>query len=80
MMLGLNVNVAKCEITTDDVKVLQNFRNVAPVIRHVDRLDTTSAVQLGAPVGSEQSVEGVLKAIFEELRRLSQENIVDSRP
>jgi len=32
--LGLVVNVAKCEIITDDVDVLQNFRNISPDIKH----------------------------------------------
>jgi len=32
--LGLIINVAKCEIITDDVDVLQNFRNISPDIKH----------------------------------------------
>jgi hypothetical protein len=74
--LGLSINIAKCEIITDDVKVLQKFKDVAPGIRHVD---TSTAMLLGAPIGSEQSVDGVLKANLEELRRLSID-IAASRP
>jgi hypothetical protein len=66
--LGLIVNVAKCEIITDNVEVLQKFRNVAPDIKHVK---TASAMLLGAPNGGEQSVDDVLKAKLQELHRLS---------
>jgi hypothetical protein len=66
--LGLFINVTKCEIITDNVEVLQKFRDVAPDIKHVK---TAAAMLLGAPIGSEQSVEDVLQAKLEELRRLS---------
>jgi hypothetical protein len=66
--LGLIINVTKCEIITDNVEVLQKFRDVAPDIKHVK---TAAAMLLGAPIGSEQSVDDVLKAKLEELRRLS---------
>jgi hypothetical protein len=56
---GLSINIAKCEIITDDVKVLQKFKSVVPGIRHVD---TTAAMLLGAPIGCEHSVDGILKA------------------
>ena len=42
--------------------------DVAPDIKHVK---TAAAMLLGAPIGSEQSVDDVLKAKLEELRRLS---------
>ena len=51
---GLVVNVAKCEVITDDDEVLQKFRDIAPDIRHVK---TASALLLGAPIGGRQSVE-----------------------
>jgi hypothetical protein len=66
--LGLIINVAKCEIITDNDDVLQKFRDVAPDIKHVK---TAAAMLLGAPIGNEQSVDDVLKAKLEELRRLS---------
>ena len=65
---GLVVNVAKCEVITDDDEVLQKFRDIAPDIRHVK---TASALLLGAPIGGRQSVEDVLSAKLLELRRLS---------
>jgi len=66
--LGLVVNVAKCEITKDNIDVLQKFRNIAPDINHVK---PASAILLGAPIGGEQSVDAVLRVKLEELRRLS---------
>jgi hypothetical protein len=58
--LGLIINVAKCEIITDNVEILKKFRDVAQDIKHVK---TAAAVMLlGAPVGSELSVDDVLKA------------------
>jgi hypothetical protein len=42
--------------------------DVAPGIRHVS---TTTAMLLGAPIGSEKSVDGASKANLEELCRLS---------
>jgi hypothetical protein len=54
--LGLIIDVAKCEIITDNVEVLQKFRYVALDIKHVK---TAAAMLLGQPaVGSEQSVRG----------------------
>jgi hypothetical protein len=51
--LGISVYIAECEIITDDVKVLQKFKDVAPDIQHAD---TSLAMLLGAPIGSEQNV------------------------
>jgi len=56
--LGLVINVAKCEIITDDVDVLQKFRNIAPNVKYVK---TSSAILLGAPIGGEQSVDEAYK-------------------
>ena len=66
--LGLVVNVAKCEIITDDDEVLRKFRTIAPDIKHVK---TATAMLLGAPIGGEQSVDAALLVKLEELRRLS---------
>jgi division protein CdvB (Snf7/Vps24/ESCRT-III family) len=56
--LGLVVNTRKCEVITDDDDVVEKFKSVAPEITHVK---TSSAMLLGAPVGSEQSVDEVLE-------------------
>jgi hypothetical protein len=56
--LGLIINITKCEIMTDNVEVLEKYRDVAPGIKHVK---TAAAMLLGAPIGSEQSVDDVLK-------------------
>ena len=74
--LGLIFNVAKCEIITDNDEVLQKFRDVAPDIKHVK---TAPAMLLGAPIGSEQSVDDVLKAKLEERRQLSNSNRLSLR-
>jgi hypothetical protein len=67
--LGLNVNVAKCELITDDPDVLRKFRSVVPQIAHVS---TTSAMLLGAPIGGQQCIDDVLQSKLQELKRLSQ--------
>jgi hypothetical protein len=66
--MGIIINVTKYEIITDNVEVLHKFIDVAPNIKHVK---TAAAMLHGAPIGSEKSVEDVLKAKLEELRRLS---------
>ena len=66
--LGLVVNIAKCEVITDDDEVLRKFRAVAPSIRHVK---PASAMLLGAPIGGEHIVDDVLGAKLHELRLLS---------
>jgi hypothetical protein len=66
--LGLIVSVTECDIINDNSKVLHKFRNVAPDINQVK---TAAAMLLGAPVGSTQSEDAVLKAKLEELRQLS---------
>jgi hypothetical protein len=66
--LGLIVNVIKCVIITDNVEVLQKFRDVAPDIKDVK---TAAAMLIGAPICSEHSVDDVLKTKLGELRRLS---------
>jgi hypothetical protein len=66
--LGLVINVAKCEIITDDDEVLQKVIAIVPGIKHIN---TTSAMLLGAPIGGDQSVDEVLEAKLQELRRLS---------
>ena len=66
--LGLVVDVAKCEIITDDDEVLQKFRTIASDIKHVK---TATAMLLDAPIGGEQSVDAALLVQLEELRRLS---------
>ena len=63
---SLIISVAKCEIITDNDEVLQKFRDVAPDIKHANK---AAPMLLGAPIGSEQSVD--VKAKLEELRRLS---------
>ena len=57
--------VAKCEIITDNDEVCY-CRSSETDIKHVK---TAAAMLLGAPTGSEQSVD--VKAKLEELRRLS---------
>jgi len=54
--LGLVVNVAKREIITDDIDVLQKFRNIAPGIKHVEPASAIGLL-LGAPIGGEQSFD-----------------------
>ena len=66
--LGLLVNIAKCEVITDDEEVLQKISSIAPSIRHVK---TASAMLLGAPIGGKESVDEVLAAKLQELLRLS---------
>ena len=66
--IGLVINVSKCELITDDVDVVAKFKAIAPDIKHVG---TAGAMLLGAPIGSEQSVEEVLKAKLQQLHRLS---------
>jgi hypothetical protein len=66
--LCLVINVAKCEIITDDDEVLQKVIAIVPEIKHIN---TTSAMLLGAPIGGDQSVDEVLEAKLQELRRLS---------
>jgi len=61
-------NVSRCEIITDDIDVLQKFRNFAPDIKHVK---PASAILLGAPIGGEQSVDEAFRVKLDELRRLS---------
>ena len=41
--LGLVVNIAKCEVITDDEEVLQKIRSVAPSIKHVKRASAINA-------------------------------------
>ena len=65
--LGLIVNIAKCEVITDDENVLQKIRDIAPSIQHVK---TSSAILLSAPIGGNQSIDEVLATKLRELRRL----------
>jgi hypothetical protein len=55
--LGLTVSTSKCELITDNDELVQQFRLVAPDIKHVK---TSAAMLLRAPVGGEQSVVEVL--------------------
>ena len=66
--LGLVVNVAKCEIITDEDAVITRFKTIAPDIKHVT---SASAMLLGAPIGGRQSVDEVLSDKLLQLRRLS---------
>lgn len=66
--IGLVVNVAKCEIITNDDEVVQKFKAIAPDISHVR---PASAMLLGAPIGGEQCVDEILAGKLFELRRLS---------
>ena len=66
--LSLVVNVAKCEIISDDDEVLRKFRTIASDIKHVK---TATAMLLGAPIEVEQSVDAAFFVKLEELRRLS---------
>jgi hypothetical protein len=59
---------SKCELITDDDDIVRQFRAVVPDINHVN---TSDAMLLGAPIGSEQSVVEVLTVKLHELRRLS---------
>jgi hypothetical protein len=65
---GLTVSTSKCELITDDDDIVRQFRAVVPDINHVN---TSDAMLLGAPIGSEQSVVEVLTVKLHELRRLS---------
>ena len=66
--LGLVVNIAKCEVITDDEEVLQKIRDIAPSIQHVS---TASAMLLGAPIGGNKSINDVLTDKLHKLHRLS---------
>jgi hypothetical protein len=66
--LGLTVSTSKCELITDNDEVVQQFRLVAPDIKHVK---TSAAMLLGAPIGGEQRVFEVLTTKLHELRRMS---------
>ena len=66
--LGLTINAAKCEIITDDVEVVQKLKAIAPAIKHIS---TASAMLLGAAIGGDHSVDEVLEAKLQELRRLA---------
>jgi len=66
--IGLIINVAKCELVTDDEEVVRKFKAVAPAIKHVS---TASAMLLGAPIGNQQCIDTVLTTKLQELRRLS---------
>jgi hypothetical protein len=46
--LGLTVSTSKCELITDNDELVQQFRLVAPDIKHVK---TSAAMLLGAPIG-----------------------------
>jgi len=45
---GLIIKVANFEIITNNVDVLQKFRNIAPDIKHVKHVKPASAILLGA--------------------------------
>ena len=55
-------------LITDDDEVVDKFTAAALGIKHIR---VVSAMLLGAPNGSDQSVEDVLSAKLVELRRLS---------
>jgi len=67
-VIGLHVNEKKCELITADQQAIQQFKSIAPDIVIVD---PAAAVLLGAPVGSQQSVDLVLENKLTELQRLS---------
>jgi hypothetical protein len=66
--LGLTVSTSKCELITDNDQMVQQFRVVAPDIKHVK---TSAAILLDAPIGDKQSVVEVLTAKLHELRCMS---------
>jgi len=66
--LGLLLNEQKCELVTDDFKVLEKFRAVAPAILHVK---THHAVLLGAPIGSSEEIDVILSKKLAEFQRLA---------
>ena len=66
--IGLVLNEAKCEIITNDDNVVASFRAAMPNIRHIPSDD---AIMLGAPVGSESSVDMVLNDKLAAFRLLA---------
>jgi hypothetical protein len=61
-------NPAKCEIITDEEKVLEKLMHIAPAIKAIKSYDP---LLLGAPIGGMQSVDQALIDKLHELRRLS---------
>jgi Reverse transcriptase (RNA-dependent DNA polymerase) len=66
-VLGLSINVTKCEIISDDVNVFDRFVKIAPGILCVKTCD---AVLLGAPIGDIASVTSILIRKLEYMKQL----------
>jgi len=66
--VGLELNVHKCELITDDPEVLYKFTAVAPSIQHVS---VSHSVLLGAPIGNSGGIDAILSKKLSEFKRLA---------
>jgi hypothetical protein len=67
--IGLFLNEGKCEIITDDITVVDRFRQIAPSIIHTRCKD---ALLLGAPVGNYEAVTTVLQTKLSQFKCLTE--------